>query len=85
MVGGLTYFGLMAFSWILTFLRSSYLDILAAMRFPPTEMDMLDGVPLQGYHLAVFFGMPLLATLGVIILSKRHLREGNRALSLETF
>lgn len=79
--GALIYFGLMAFSSILTFLKSSYLDILSGMRFPPTEMEALDGVPLQGFHLAMFFGIPLLATLGVIILSKRHLQTGNPTLS----
>jgi len=79
--GALIYFGLMTFSSIFTFLQSSYLDILKRMRFPPTEMEFLDGVPLQGFHLAVFFGIPLLATLGVIILSKRHFRTENLALS----
>jgi len=76
--GALIYFGLMTFSSIFTFLRSSYADILSGMRFPPTEMEFLDGVPLQGYHLAAFFGIPLLATLGAIVLSKRHFRTKNR-------
>ncbi|OGO04544.1 MAG: hypothetical protein A2Y73_04890 [Chloroflexi bacterium RBG_13_56_8] len=57
--GGLIYFILLTVSTLLTFLRSSYLDILQRMQFPPTEMDALDGVP-------------LLATLGVVALSKKH-------------
>ncbi|MFZ5918441.1 MAG: hypothetical protein ACOYZ7_16005 [Chloroflexota bacterium] len=70
--GAVIYFGLMACSAMLTFLKSSYLDILSGMRFPPTEMEALDGVPLQGFHLAVFFGIPLLITWGLIVLSKRY-------------
>ena len=76
--GALIYFGLMTCSSIFTFLRSSYADILSGLRFPPTEMEFLDGVPLRGYHLAAFFGIPLLATLGAIVLSKRHFRTKDR-------
>ena len=79
--GALIFFGLMTFSSILTFLKSSYADILSGMKFPPTEMRFLEGVPLQGFHLAAFFGVPLLATLGAIIVSKRHFKTGNPALS----
>ena len=71
----LTYFFLLTVSSVLTFLRSSYADILSGLRFPPTEIEFLDGVPLQGYHLALFFGVPLVATCCVIALSKRHFSE----------
>jgi hypothetical protein len=77
----LTYFGLLTASSILTFLRSSYADILSGLRFPPTEIAFLDGVPLQGYHLALFFGVPLLATCCAIALSKRHFGAEDRAVS----
>jgi hypothetical protein len=70
--GSLAYFGLMAFSSILTLARSSFSDILTRMNFPPTEMEALQGLPFQGVHFAAFIGVPLLVTLGVIILSKRH-------------
>jgi hypothetical protein len=73
--GALIYFGLMALTSILTFLGSDYLDILSRMNFPPTEMEALAGLPLQGFHFALFFGVPLLVTLVVIILSKRHFVE----------
>jgi hypothetical protein len=79
--GSLISFSLMTLSTILTFLQSSYLEILEIADFPPTEMAFLDGVPLQGYHLAVFFGVPLLATLGIIIASRQHFGAANRALS----
>lgn len=73
-------FSTLSLSATVTFLQSSYLDILERMSFPATEMAFLDGVPLQGSHLAVFFGIPLLATLGVIILSRRHFGAANGGL-----
>ncbi|MDY7042206.1 MAG: hypothetical protein SVX38_15220, partial [Chloroflexota bacterium] len=79
--GSLVYWGLMTFSSILTFSRYSYLDILSRMKFPPTEIEILDGLPFQGFHFAVFFGIPLLITLTVIVLSKKHFGAGNQALS----
>ncbi len=70
--GALVYFLLMTLSLILTLPRSNYADILSGMNFPPTEMEMLGGVPAQGIHFAVLIGVPLLATLGAIVLSRRH-------------
>jgi hypothetical protein len=72
--GSLIYFGLMALTTILTFVRSSYVDILSAIRFPPAEMEILGGVPLQGYHLAAFFGVPLLTTFIAVLRARRHFR-----------
>jgi hypothetical protein len=69
--GSLLCLGLLTVSSIWTLVRSSYMDILAAMALPPTEMEMLDGVPAQGFHFAVFVGLPLLLTLGVILVSKK--------------
>jgi len=62
----------MTFSAILTFARSSYLDILSVVQFPPTEIEFLDGLPFQGAHFAMFIAVPLLATLGVVLLSRPH-------------
>jgi hypothetical protein len=76
--GGLAFFGLLTSSSIVTLLKVSYLDVLSEMKFAPTEMEALQGIPLQGFHFAVFFGIPLLLTLGVIIFSKRHFEGGNR-------
>jgi hypothetical protein len=70
--GSLVYFGLLTLSSIWTLARSSYASILSAIALPPTEVGWLDGVPLQGHHLAVFFGLPLFLTLGAILVSKRH-------------
>lgn len=70
--GSVGYFGLQTFSLVVTLIQSSFSEMLSLMRFPPTEMDLLEGVPLQGVHFAPFIGIPLVITLGVIILSKRH-------------
>jgi hypothetical protein len=70
--GSLLCFGLLTVSSIWTLVRSSYMDILAAMNLPPTEMAYLDGVPLQGFHFALFVGLPLLLTLGAILISKKE-------------
>ncbi len=69
--GALIYWSLMTFSSILTLLRSSYQDILALMKFPPREMEALGNVPAQGFHFAVLIGIPLLLTLGAIVVSRR--------------
>lgn len=74
--GSLIYFGLITSSSILTLSKSSFSDILSGMKFPPTEMQALQGLPFQGFHFAVLIAIPLLITLGVIILSKRHFRAG---------
>jgi hypothetical protein len=70
--GSVAYFSLLTSSLISTLLRSNLSDILSGMRFAPTEMAALQGVPLQGFHLAVFFGLPLVVTLGLILFSRRY-------------
>ena len=70
--GSLVYFGLTACSSILTLATSRYADILSNLNFPPRELAFLEGLPFQGFHFAALIGMPLLLTLGVIFLSKRH-------------
>ena len=72
--GSLVYFALMTLSSILTLSRSSFLDILSAMNLPEFERELMQGVPLQGFHFAVLIGVPLLITLGLIVYSKRYFR-----------
>jgi hypothetical protein len=72
--GSIVYLSQMILSLVLTFSRASYADILAKMRFPPTEIEALRGLPLQGWHFAVFVGTPLLITLGLAIFSKQCFR-----------
>jgi hypothetical protein len=70
--GALGYFVLLTLSGVVTLLRSSWAEILSLLRLPPMEVEMLQGVPLQGAHLAPFVGIPLVLTLGVIVRWKRH-------------
>jgi hypothetical protein len=74
--GSLIYFGLLTFSAVLTLSRSSFLDILSRLDFPPTEMEALQGLPFQGAHFALFVGVPLLVTWGLIVFSKSHFKTG---------
>jgi MFS family permease len=70
--GSVLVVSLLAFSSVLTLARTSFAQLLALLRFPPREMEFLDGLPLRGWHLAAFLGLPLLLTLGILLLSKRH-------------
>ena len=70
----LAIFALITTSTLATLVGANYADILAVLAFPPTEIDILDGLPIQGYHLAALVGMPLVLTLATIVLSRRHFR-----------
>ena len=69
--GSLVYFGLLTVSTVLTLAGTSYLDLLTKMDFPPAEVEMLDGAPVSGLHLAAFVGLPLVLTLVAIVVTKR--------------
>jgi hypothetical protein len=68
--GSLLYFALITVSWVLTLATSTWSDILRSVDFPPFEMEMLEGLPLQGFHLAILVGVPLLLTIGAILRAK---------------
>ena len=70
--GSVAYFALLMLSSNVTLACSSFAEMLAQMQLPPAEMEMLKGMPLQGIHFVPFVGIPLLITLGVIVLSRRH-------------
>jgi hypothetical protein len=78
--GSLLYFASMTVSWILTLATSKWSDILLAMDFPPFEMEILQRLPLQGFHLSILAGAPLLLTMGAI-LRARGCFETERPLS----
>ncbi len=50
---------------------SGCLLLLAGLAFPPREVDFLDGIPVQGWHLALLIGLPLLVAWGIVLASKR--------------
>jgi len=70
--GSILFFVLWLISLIVTFINNSYSDILTILSFPTREMDALQGLPLQGYHFVLFFGIPLLVTIYLVYKSKRH-------------
>jgi MFS family permease len=70
--GSVILLGLFTCSTVLTFCRSSYPVLLAGLAFPPRELEILGGVPAQGYHFALLVGIPLVITWAVTLLSRRH-------------
>jgi hypothetical protein len=68
--------GLFTLSTVLTFFMSSYSDILSGLAFPPREMEIFGGMPIQGYYFSVPVGMPLIISWLIALLSKRHFRAG---------
>jgi hypothetical protein len=70
--GSLVFFALLALSTLWTLITSSYAQVLSITKFAPIEMQALGGLPLQGLHLAILVGIPLLATVGIILFSRRH-------------
>lgn len=69
--GSILYFALLTSTIVVAFATTSYFELLSTANFPQFEVDFLDGIPLQGIHLALFFGIPLLATWCVVLASKR--------------
>jgi hypothetical protein len=51
--------------------------MLSMLAFPPREMDFLRVLPIQGYHLAVLTGIPLIITCIIAIVSKRYYKVGD--------
>ena len=72
--GALVGFGLWTLSTVWTLCSMSWLQLLRVLKFAKLEMEALDGVPLQGWHLAAFVGLPLVGTLAVILYAKPHFR-----------
>ncbi len=70
--GGLIFLSLMTVTTLVTLITSSYAEMLAVMDLPPTEMEILSGMPIQGMHIAAFICVPLVATLGILIFSRRY-------------
>jgi len=70
--GSAAYYALLAATWIVTFAQTSYAELLAWLRLAPVEMQAMSGIPLQGYEVGLFAGLPMLACLGVLVASGRH-------------
>jgi len=61
--GTLVFFGVQTVLWVGTLMHTSWPELLEILAFPPTEVGILDGIPLQGWHLAALVGLPLVGTL----------------------
>jgi hypothetical protein len=73
--GGVFFLGLFAISTVVTLLKTNYANLLSILSFPPAEMNILQELPIQGYHLAVLAGIPLFLTLIIAILSKPSFKK----------
>lgn len=68
---GLAYFGFMAVSWLASLLRTSWPELLTVLNFPRLEARALEGMPVEGWHLAVLVEIPLVVTLGYLVGARR--------------
>jgi len=66
-------------SSVLTFPRLSYAEILNNMAVFPSEAEHLQRIPFHGIHFAVLVGVPFIATLRKIIVSREHFGIGSAA------
>jgi len=74
--GTMVWILLLTTSMLLSFLRTNWLELLAIIGFPAYEIDLLKAVPVTGWHLAILFGLPIMAIIFVISISKKHLYTG---------
>jgi hypothetical protein len=70
--GTLIFLLLMMISATTAFLSVDPATILEDIKFPAFEMEILQNVPIQGYHLAVLIGLPILISLIFQVSSRRH-------------
>ena len=68
--GSLLSFATLTVSWLFTLFTSTWQDVLDALDFPAFERELMERVPLQGYHLAILAAAPLLLTLVAILRAK---------------
>jgi hypothetical protein len=73
--GALIAIGVLFVSTLITLFNSSYASILAGLNFPLAELEILGGLPVQGYHFAILVGIPLLVSWVVVFLSRKHFRQ----------
>lgn len=72
---GIVFFLTWIVSIAVTFLNHSFMDILAVLKFPAREYEAVRNVPLQGYHMIIFLGLPLVLTLYLIYKSKPYFNK----------
>lgn len=70
--GSIAYFLLLFVNSMITFLKVPYSQILSLLSFPDYEMKILQGIPLNRYHLMAAFGLPMMLTIIAIAISRKH-------------
>ena len=70
--GSAAYYAVLAATWLVTFAQTPYAELLSWLRFASLETKALSGIPLQGYEVGLFVGLPMLACAGVVLASRRH-------------
>ena len=76
--GACVLLGLLVVLAVLASLCTGYSALLSVLSFPSAEMRFLAGVPVQGWHLAVLSGIPLLAGLLAAATSRRCFKDPRR-------
>jgi hypothetical protein len=59
-------------STALTLFPLSFQDLVSAANLPPLESNVMQDVPLRGVHITLFIDMPVLVTIGLLLISKRY-------------
>ncbi len=70
--GSILYLTLLIITSTMTFLTNSPDNILAQMKFAPFEQEIFLKIPIQGYHFAFIFVLPLLISLSILLTFKRY-------------
>ena len=70
--GAMLYFFVWIVSLVITFLNNSFLDMLTILSFPAKEMSVFQRLPLHGYHIIIFFGLPLMVMIIIVYRSKKY-------------
>jgi hypothetical protein len=68
-----------AVSWTVSLAASSWSELLTVLALPPYEVEFLDGVPLQGWRLALIVAMPVGLLLVQIVRAGREGRGKHEA------
>lgn len=78
------YFSGFVISALITLFLSNFSEIVYLLKFPATETNALINVPLEGFHLAALFGVPVIVSLGIIIFSKKYFSMAKNAIDQNT-
>ena len=70
--GGPAYWGWLVAATVASLAATEYLDLLGLLDLPARELEFLDGVPLQGAHLAAFLGLIFALPIGWLIACKKY-------------